>query len=84
MVKKNITIDDLAVMIQNGFDNTATKEQLENLENKVEKIDKRLVNVEKDVKEIKFDLRDISSRTDKLETDVRYIENTLNIPQTKK
>jgi len=33
MAKKDITINDLAVMVQKGFEKTATVEQLEKLEN---------------------------------------------------
>ena len=33
MKKKNITIDDLAVMIHEGFSETATKDELKSLRN---------------------------------------------------
>ena len=38
MKKNNITTDELAVMINKGFEKTATKEQFENLDNKVDKL----------------------------------------------
>lgn len=41
--KSKTTIDDLAVMIKNGFDNTATKKQVDNLE-------KRVIRLENNVK----------------------------------
>lgn len=46
MTKKNITIDDLAVMVQKGFENTATKQQVDGLDLRMEKMEKRMVGVE--------------------------------------
>ena len=37
MKKKNVTTDELAVMIQAGFENTAIKTDLRKLEDKVDK-----------------------------------------------
>lgn len=72
MPEKQITINQLAKMIKKGFDNTPTKGQFENL-------DKRLVEVEKDVKDIKLKL----DKTDVIEKRVDYIENILDIPAKK-
>ncbi len=54
MVKKNITIDDLAVMVKKGFDETAKKRDLdllkidvEKIKERVESIDERVENMEK-------------------------------------
>jgi len=68
MTEKQITTNELANMIKRGFDNTPTKGQFENL-------DKRLVEVEKDVKYIKENLEDAR----KLGQRVDYIENVLAI-----
>ena len=40
------TIDDLAVMIKNGFDNTANKKDVEEIRTDIAKIDDRLIVVE--------------------------------------
>jgi len=64
-----ITIEKLAQMIKEGFDKTATKDQLEYL-------DKRLGNVEKTLKVMDEKLATVSST----EKRVDYIENILNIP----
>jgi|GEM_PF-5544324 len=63
MVNQKITIEGLAKMIKEGFDNTATKAQVQHLEkkvdgleNKVDKIDERLKVVEEKV-DIMVDLR---------------------------
>lgn len=53
MKKKNITIDDLAVMINNGFEKTATKEQFEKLDLRMIKVEVRLDNLEDEVSEIR-------------------------------
>ena len=45
MAKKNITIDDLAVMVQKGFEKTSTKDQVEQLEFRVVKVEKNLETV---------------------------------------
>ena len=41
MAKKNMTINDLAVMVQKGFEKTSTKEQVENLESRIENLEFR-------------------------------------------
>ncbi|MEK7664295.1 MAG: hypothetical protein AAB340_02575 [Patescibacteria group bacterium] len=43
MAKKNITIENLAKMIQKGFENTVTKEQFSVLENEVKVIRKHQI-----------------------------------------
>lgn len=42
----NTTLDDLAVMIKSGFDNTATKADIEEVRSDIAKIDERLHVVE--------------------------------------
>ncbi len=73
MAEKQITTNQLAKMIKKGFDNTPTKEQFVNL-------DKRLEEVEKDVKYIKENVDD----TARLAKEVEYIKNTLSMPAMKK
>ncbi len=66
---KNITIDELAQMVQEGFAKTASKEQID--------------KIEKDIVEIKHDLKETVKRTDKLEMRVDYVENILDLPAKK-
>jgi len=65
MAKKNLTIDDLAVMIKKGFDNTVTIARFE--------------KVEKDLTIIKSQLAGVVYKPDfdKLEMRVEYLENIL-------
>ncbi len=65
MAKKNVTIDDLAVMVQKGFAETATKTELKSMKNEMnERFDKienliladhkkRIEKLENEVKELK-------------------------------
>lgn len=50
MVKKDITINDLVVMVQRGFEETTTKSELKSLEakmdNRFDKVEGRLVKLE--------------------------------------
>jgi polyhydroxyalkanoate synthesis regulator phasin len=77
MVKKNITIDDLAVMVQKGF---AGQDE------KFEKIDKKFDDMKRDLTFIKGQLADVvhQSEFDKLEGRVEYLENMLKISASKK
>jgi hypothetical protein len=70
MAKKNITIDELAVMVQKGF-----AEQTE----KFTGIGGRFDKVEKDLSIIKSQLAGVVYRPDfdKLESRVEYLENIL-------
>jgi len=82
MAKKNITIDQLAVMVKKGFDKTATTEHVDNkidglkkwVEVKFNKIDERFDKIEKII------LDDYGTRIEKLESKVEYLENMLNLP----
>jgi len=67
---KNITIDELAEMVKKGFENTASKDQLH--------------KIEKDISEIKYDLKENIRQTNKLEMRMDYVENVLDIPTGKK
>jgi uncharacterized protein YoxC len=85
--KKEMTIEDLAGMVKRGldriderFDETATKKDIEGLEskitdisNKVNQIDKRLFSLEEDIYEKK------RKQHDKLNERVRFIEQKLGI-----
>jgi len=45
MAKKNTTIDDLAVMVQKGFEKTSTKEQVDHLESRVIRLEKNVATI---------------------------------------
>ncbi len=81
MANKKITIDQLAVMINNGFEKTATKDQLFDVEKKFEKrfndVDKRFDKIEN----ILFE--DQNKKIEKLEMRIEYLENSLNLPSKK-
>jgi len=67
-MKKEITIEDLARMVQKGFQETAKKTDVDelkgdvgelknrvgNIENKVNQIDRRLFSIEEDIADIKI------------------------------
>ncbi len=74
MAKKNITIDQLAVMINKGFEKTATKEQLQKIDLRLSNVENKLDKIEKSI------LDDHKERIEKLESKVTYLENVLNLP----
>ena len=76
---KNITIDKLAEIINDGFNG-----QMEYMGKEFGKIGKDMNILKKDLKEVKNDLKDTIKKTDKLEMRVDYVENILDIPATKK
>ncbi len=75
MKKKNITIGDLAIMVQKGFEKTATVEMVEKGFEEVDKrfdgIDKRLDRIEKLI------LADHRERIEKLEQEVKDLKDLL-------
>ncbi|MCX6718239.1 MAG: hypothetical protein NTY81_01365 [Candidatus Staskawiczbacteria bacterium] len=90
MAKKNITINDLATMVQRGFngvderfEKVATKEQVGDFEKwtkeKINKIENRLEKVEKKLISVDEKISDAG----KLETRVDYLENVLALPNKK-
>ena len=72
---KNVTIDELAEIINNGFDG-----QMEYMGKEFGKIGKDIDILKKDLKEVKTDLKETIKRTDKLETRMDYVENILDLP----
>ena len=78
MIKKNITINDLAVMVQKGFNESDTH---------FEKIELRMDNLENEMKIIrKHQIAHTIYRDEfeNLEMRIKYIENILNLPNSKK
>ena len=77
MKKKNITIDDLAIMVQKGFEETAKKVDLDNFSKSVDKrfdiVDKRLDRIEKLI------IADHRERIEKLEEEMKELKSLLSI-----
>ena len=70
MKKKNITIDDLARMIQKGFLETARKDEVNK---RFDKIEDRLESIEKLI------LADHKRRLEKLESEVKELKELLAV-----
>ncbi len=81
MAKKNLTIDDLAVMVQKGFDKTVSLTQFEE---QAEFISKKFDKIDKDLAIIKSQLAGVVYKPDfdKLERRVEYMENILALKKT--
>ena len=65
MAKKNITIDELAVMVQKGFDDVATKSDIKNIDKRFDAMDKRFDKIENVV------LASHQKRIEKLEAEIK-------------
>lgn len=70
MKGKNITIDDLAMMIQKGFEETAKREEVNE---RFDKVEDRLENIEKLI------LADHKQRIEKLEEEVKELKELLAV-----
>lgn len=68
MAKKNITIDDLAVMVQKGFEETSKKEEVNK---RFDVVEKRLDKIEKLI------LNDHRERIENLERAVKNLKDLL-------
>ncbi|MDR3642591.1 MAG: hypothetical protein P4L74_03130 [Candidatus Doudnabacteria bacterium] len=62
--KKSITLDNLAVMVAEGFNNTATKQDLEGLTGRMDKLDGRMDKLD--------------GRMDKLEHKMEALNSNVN------
>ena len=70
MENKNITIDDLAGMVQKGFEETAKKDEVNE---RFDKIEDRLESIEKII------LADHKRRIEKLEDEVKELRELLAV-----
>jgi len=70
MENKNITIDDLAGMVQKGFEETAKKDEVNE---RFDKIEDRLESIEKLI------LADHKRRIEKLEDEVKELRELLAV-----
>jgi hypothetical protein len=75
MKSKNITIDDLAIMVQKGFSETAKKEEMDK---RFDGVDKRFDKVEKRLDRIeKLILADHKERIEKLEIEMKELKDLM-------
>ncbi len=85
---RNITVDELAVMMKNSID-SQTKLMLNGFDKINDKIDKKIYKIasKEDVKNLNKKLDSLSEdlrKNNKLETRVAGIENVLNMPAIRK
>jgi len=77
MENKNITIDDLAGMVQKGFEETAKKDEVDSqfsgVNERFDKIEDRLESIEKLI------LADHKRRIEKLEDEVKELRELLAV-----
>lgn len=94
--KKKITIEDLAVMIKHGFDETAKKDDVnarfDEVDARFEKIETRLettatktdiARLEKEIAELRHDLGFVQSMPVRLERRMDTLEDGLRLVKTK-
>lgn len=75
MVKKHITIEDLARMVAKGFEETAKKVDMDR---QFEDLNNRLDSLEKDLKYVKdLVVLNHKRRLEKLESDMKELKNAL-------
>lgn len=67
MTKKNITIDDLAIMVQKGFEKTSTKDQVNHLESRIDKLEKNVGTIKDLIVE------NHRKRIEKIETEIKEL-----------
>jgi len=84
MKDKNITIEDLAGMIKRGFDETATKTEMnqrfEEIDERFDKVDKRFDKIDDRLEKIeKLILADHKRRIEKLENQMQEMRGLLAI-----
>ena len=82
MANKKTTIEDLARMINKGFDGTATKNQVDDLEvwakNRFDGVDRELKAIRKQLVGVVY-----RHEFEELETRVKELENLLALPSKK-
>lgn len=66
--KKEITIDDLAVMVQNGF--LSVEEKIGNLDGKVGRLESKVDNLESSVRKLETEVTTIKDDIKDIKTDM--------------
>ncbi|KKT28583.1 MAG: hypothetical protein UW81_C0025G0009 [Candidatus Giovannonibacteria bacterium GW2011_GWC2_44_9] len=59
---KKVTVEDLARMVQRGFDETAQKADVEKLENRVYKIESAIIQISDTLAAMRKDIYEIKTR----------------------
>ena len=62
--KNKVTIEDLAIMVAKGFENTATKDDFNMLKGEIGDVKKDVESLKKDVEKIKQDIEGMNDRLD--------------------
>ncbi len=73
MKKEKMTIEDLARITKNGFDTTATKQEMREVNDRLDKMDGRLDKMENLL------LRAHENRIEKLEDNMRLVKTKIGI-----
>ena len=63
MVNKKVTIEDLAVMVQKGFKDTARKEEMDK---RFDEVDKRFLGINQELVDLKSDVSYLKSRVEEI------------------
>jgi len=79
MSKKETTIDDLARMVQKGFENTATKDDLVEVNTRLDGMDKRFDKIDTRDHIENLLLRAHDNRIERLEDKMRVVETALEV-----
>lgn len=83
MAEKNITLDDLAVIVKKGFDEVYERMDVrfDHVENRLNSVESRLGRLEKDIAAIRFTLTQLAYRDEvnKLEERLTRIEKHLGL-----
>lgn len=72
---KSMTIEDLAIMVKHGFDQTATKDELKKL---ATKDDLKELATKVELNDLKGIVRDIVEELNIAHADIRYIRTTVD------
>ncbi len=90
MKRKSITIDDLARMVQKGFEEVAGKDQVEDLKNQVENLEewakRRFDSVDDELRAVRSQLVGVVYRREfeELEIRIKDLENLLAVNAKKR
>jgi len=88
MVKRNITIDDLAIMVQGGFSELRTEmnDQFKQIDQKFERVDKKFEQVgqkfwqvSEKIDKLKKDLNIVKTDVAVIKTDLRKLDSKITL-----
>lgn len=68
MSKKHTTVEDLAIMVKRGFDETAKKRDVDEVNNRLGRIEEKVENIEKlMLKQHAFQIQNLEKRMKRVE-----------------